>query len=355
MYAQVMSLNGRIARLSLLLLLIMLAVVASLPDQQATAAPSSGIVHSVVNAPIVPDGNVAGAPTDVVITLNGSLDPSVLGRGLSQGHQLKITLPEAFVNTGLPVQTVTTCNPFANQCSTGILLQGWPQHPIFPMFPPGSGAPTVYTTHLEGTHTFVFTALQDIGPGLQMLPGPGIKQIHMMALGFVNPSPGFYDIEIEAQTGPNGAWESGTGRLQIVPRARPSINVTSIFGGPGNPNSIYQQAGVNEAVSLPYNFLLWDYDSEPFTGVDIEMVNSSHALMKQGSATVGHVFIGTPEGAKEQAVSAVEPSFAANAPNSGVATARLIASFTTGDQPGLYTVTFSLNGGNSVTMYVMVH
>lgn len=355
MFSQVMSMNGRVTRLLFLILLIMLAVVATLPGQMATAATGSGIVHSVVNAPIVPDGNVAGAKTDVVINLDGSLDPSVPGSILQQGHQIKITLPDDFVSTGMPVQTNFTpdCNPaFPANCSTGLLLQGWPQHPIFPMFPPGSGPPALYTTTLEGTHTFVFTALQDIEPGV-MLPGPGIKQIHLIALGFINPAPGFYDIEVMAQTGPGGAWESGTGQLQIVPRARPSINVTSIFNGPTNPNTIYQQAGINELINLPYDFLLWDYDSVPFTGVDIEMVNSGHALMRQGEAVVGHVFIDAPQGAEGPTLSATAPSFAINAPLSGVPTGRLNISFTTGDQPGLYTVTFSLNGGNSVTMYVM--
>lgn len=90
----------------------------------------------------------------------------------------------------------------------------------------------------------------------------------------------------------------------------------------------------------------------PFTDVDIEMVSVDHAVMRKGNTVVGHVFIEAPEGATGQSVSAAAPSFAINAPISGAATARLTASFTTGDQPGLYTVTFSLNGGNAVTMVV---
>jgi len=194
-----------------------------------------------------------------------------------------------------------------------------------------------------------------------MLPGPGIKQMHLFALGFLNPDPGFYDIRVEAQTGPGGASEIGTGRIQIVPHIRPSINVTSVFNA-GNPNTIYQEAGTNDTVLLPWDFLLWDYEGAPLTDVDIEMVNSRHALMRQrntqdnaqGDAVVGHVFIDAPKGARGQEVSASMPSFSVSAPNSGIETARLTANFITGDKPGNYAVTFSLNGGNSATMYVDV-
>ena len=60
----------------------------------------SGIVTSVRNAPVVPDGTVAGAQTDFVITLDTSLDPAVPGRELPALHTIKVTLPEGFVNTG---------------------------------------------------------------------------------------------------------------------------------------------------------------------------------------------------------------------------------------------------------------
>ena len=47
----------------------------------------TGLVHSVVKAPIVPDGNVAGAVTDFVINLSGSMDPEVAGRALLAGRR----------------------------------------------------------------------------------------------------------------------------------------------------------------------------------------------------------------------------------------------------------------------------
>lgn len=147
-----------------------------------------------------------------------------------QGKTIKITLPDAFVNTGVPVETVftPTCTPPDTQCSTGILLQGWPQHPIFPMFPPGSGPPEFYTTSAEGSHTIVLTALTDVTSGM-MLPGPGIKQIHF-GFGFVNPDAGTYEIKYDwpdAQATLE-LWE-GSGKSQVtieVQDARPSTYFT---------------------------------------------------------------------------------------------------------------------------------
>ena len=386
MIAHESRLNGRVKRLLFILLFIIVLLLSStILSSLAEASPrdgamensgvfqpvgdgpvvidghrhgvrrNNGIVSSVVKAPIVPDGNVAGAVTDLVINLDRSMHPAVPGRTLLAGNQIKVTLPDDFVNTGLPVQTAFTpgCAPPAWTCTTGVLLQGWPQHPIVPMAPPGSSEPTFYTVSLEGTHTLVYTALVDVVPGTPA-PGPGIKGMHLIALGFTNPNPGVYEIEVESQTGPGGTWEYGTGRVHIVPRARPSINVTSVFNA-DTPNTIYQQAGPNEATPLLYDFYLWDYDNEPFLDVDIEMLNSKRGLIKQGNVVVGQVRIKAPRGAHGQTVSTPSgPSTPVNAFLLGVPTARLNAQFTTGDELGRYEVTFSLNGGNSATMIVDV-
>ncbi|UCC51079.1 MAG: hypothetical protein JSV68_18510, partial [Anaerolineaceae bacterium] len=344
----------RILFILLIAILLLVGLISISPLVKAGPPPgppiNNGIVHSVVKAPIVSDGDVAGAITDIVISLDRSLDPSVAGRTLLKGNKIKITFPDAFINTGKGGGTLFTpeCGPYPFECSTGILLQGWPQHPIFPMFPPGSSAPVYYNVTLEGTHTLVYTALLDVPyvvppgsvPPSSNLPGPGIKQMHLLGSGFVNPDPGFYDIQVMAQTGPGGAWESGTGRVHIVPQARPSINVTSVNGGPGNPNSIYQEADTNTLVDLPYNFFLWGKGGAPLTGVEIEMVNSKHALMRQGDVVVGHVTIDAPRAAKGQEVSSKGPSVEATAPVSGEDTALLVVDFMTGDTAGLYTVTF---------------
>ena len=53
----------------------------------AGQAGAAGIVASIEKAPVVADGDVSGKPTDYVITLDGSLDPYVTGRGLGLAQQ----------------------------------------------------------------------------------------------------------------------------------------------------------------------------------------------------------------------------------------------------------------------------
>ena len=88
----------------------------------------SGIVTSVRGAPVVPDGTVAGAQTDFVITLDTSLDPAVPGRELPALHTIKVTLPEGFVNTGaLPLRDPTSCDraePLAWMCAVAFAVVG---------------------------------------------------------------------------------------------------------------------------------------------------------------------------------------------------------------------------------------
>lgn len=320
---------------------------------------SDNIVTSVAKAPIVADGDVESAATDLVIDLDTSLDPAVPGRTLLAGRTIKVILPDQFVDAGLlPIQDVFSspnCIPGNLQCSTAVLLQGWPQRPILPRVPPappGVGAPQ-YSLSLEGTNTIVFTADVDLVPGVP-LSGPGIKQIHLILNGFINPPrPGFYPIALEAETGPNSEMERGIGTVHILPRIRPSINVTSAFN-PGAPNTIFQKTAPGELTPLPYDFLLWDRAGDPFEGVTVEMVNPDFALLKQGKRVVGHVTIETPPGATEQEVFTEEPSSVINAPITGVPTARLRAFFRAGSATGEYVVTFALNGGNAVHMFVEV-
>jgi hypothetical protein len=325
----------------------------------AQSAAAAGIVSRVSNAPVVPDGTVAGAVTDFVIDLDRSLDPEVEGRTLLAGKTIKITLPDEFVNTGTPaiadVFSSASCVPNNLQCTTGVLLQGWPQHPIVPRFPPsppGVGAP-VYSLSLEGTNTIVFTADVDVVPGL-VLPGPGIKQIHLILNGFINPRrPGPYPIKVEAETGPNGELETGEEEVWILPRVRPHIGVTSAFN-PGAPNTIYQEASPGEITPLPYDFLLWDRKGEPFENVTIEMVSRRRALLRQGDKVVGRIKMKAPRGERGHTIVDTGPSFAISAPVTAVPTARLTALFEAGFSPGDYVVDVCLNGGTCVRMFVNV-
>ena len=314
----------------------------------ASAGVDLGIVAGVTSAPIDPDGDVAGAATDLVITLDASLDPMVPGRTLLAGKTVRITLPDDFVNLGGPVLNPgpppAACPPPAGTCSTGVLLQGWPQHAIPP-------SPLNYTVGVEGTNTIVYTATRDLVPAVPA--EPGLKQMHLVLRNFVNPGPGRYEFLVEAETGQGGALETGVAVVHVRPKPRASINVTSVFNA-GTPNTIYQQAAPGATVPLNYDFLLWDRKSDPAVGVEIRPVNDNHAVLVQGRRVVGQIKIEAPRGASGQQVSSLGPSTPIVGPVLGLDTARLTAQFTAGDEPGLYTTTFTMNGGPSVQTFVSV-
>ena len=214
---------------------------------------AAGMVASIDKAPVVPNGDVAGQPTDYVITFEGSPDPIAPGRGLMAGQQIRIILPEAFdlanIDPDYPLLDAPTpfppapplpehpCFPGNLICTTAVLLQGWPQHPLFP--------PVLFHTLSidKASNALVITAAQDIVPNPPV--NPGIKQVHLIFNGVTNPKPGNYRVRVEAQTGPGGSWETGSGLLTVRPEPRPSVNPTSVFVpaqledtpgcGPSNP------------------------------------------------------------------------------------------------------------------------
>lgn len=328
----------------------------------STTALADGVVSSVVKAPITPDGDVAGAPTDLVINLDGSLDPVFDGRPLLAGCSVAVTLPDAFEWTGLPVQDLFTddtndCFPGDFDCTTGVFLQGWPQHPILPHFPPVPGPATLYELTQDGgnENTLVFTALADIeAPNPNPAPGPGLKQIHLIN-GFTNPTrPGFYPVYVEFEDGTGCTAESGVANVHIVPKNRPSVEVTSAISA-GGSNTIYQQTTmVDEAAPLPWDLLLWDRNGGPMVGVTVEMVDSDFALLKQGRKAIGNIRIHAPDGAFGQMVAADVPSGAINAPIKGVLAGLLTVQFTAGSESGRYTTTVMMYGGNALNMFVDV-
>ena len=307
---------------------------------------SEGIVSSVVKAPIIADGDAAGAPTDIVISFNTDLDPSVEGRTLLAGNTVRITLPEAFESAGLPADVPTACATFEGECNTGGFLQGWPQRPL-PL------TAEFFTVEMDGTHSLVFTAVQDLGPSAT----PGIKQMHLFLLGFTNPEAGDYAIEVEAQTGPDGEVETGTAVLTIHPEIRPSINVTSIFAKDDpdapNGNTIYQSAAPGEATPFAWDFLLWGADGNGIVGAELVQGDDAGGDIVMGEQVIGSFSIDAPDGATGQTVTG-GPSVEAAAPVSGYETGRMTAQFTAGDTAGTYVTTFEMDGGNSLQMHVEV-
>ena len=350
------------------------------------ATHAAGIVASIEKAPVIADGNVRGMPTDYVINLEGSLDPADPGRTLAAGDVIKIIFPRAFdlgsINPAypvldpptplppLPVLSDNDCVPAYLTCTTLVLLRGWPQDPFFP--------PALFHTLSVNArqNALIITALQDMGPSGDL---PGIKQIHLILNGVTNPRPGMYQVKVEAQTGPGGSWETGSGIMRVMHSTRPSINVTSVFVkaltgqlgepacGPGsnppNPdNPIYQTARVNSAAPIPWTFLLWGRNNEALTDVRIQWINRSHALLRRAGRTIGHIFIDVPRGATGHRIH-LNPlgcdTFMGGAPviaaTPGIGpqpVGRLDLQFQTGDKPGIYTTTLSLINGNTIEMVV---
>lgn len=324
-----------------------LGVLPACTGATAPAAPASdGIVRQIMKAPVVPDGDVAGSPSDIVIDLNTSLDPNVPGRTLLKGKSIKVTFPDAFKRTGIPLEHFTA-GKCPQQCAAVALLQGWPQHP-FP-FPK-------YDLTFEGTQTIVITANEDLkaNPPLD----PGLKQIHLLASSHTNPAAGTYVVKVSAETGTNGALETGSGTLTILAAIRPSINPASALSQPPGLNAIYQQASVGQEIGRPFDFLLWGADGKPLTGVIVAPADAATfakytgGLLKQGDNVVGGIIGSAPQGATGQRAFTDGPSKEVKAPATGVPTALLRVRFMVGRVAGAYAPTFELIGGNSWQMHV---
>lgn len=339
-----------------------LACLGSMGPAYTMPAFAGNIVQTVVTAPVTYNGTVAGSPTEFVITLDRSLDPAVAGRSLMAGRSIRVTLPDAFTEVeALPVAApfaVPECRTFPAvdeaplQCNTAFLLQGWPQQPIAP--PPVLHEK--YTVTREGVTTLVVTAKEDIVAAPP--DNPGIKQIHLALKGVVNPAEGDYRVAVAAETGPDGAVESGSGTLHIAASPTPAIALTSAFNPPPPfANTLYQRARPGGRTPLPYDLLLWDRDGEPLVGVELARPGGRAgelALLKRGEDTIGRIAVKAPSGATGQDIVVGTASTAVRAPVTGVPSARLTVGFEAGSRPGPYEVEFSLDGGNTVTTYVMV-
>ena len=354
----------------------------------ASGAHAAGIVASIEKAPVIADGDVAGMPTDFVITFDGSLDPNVAGRTLAAGDVIKVIFPPEFdlgsVNPAYPLLDAPTplppvmplqdndCVPAFLTCSTAVILRGWPQDPYFP--------PALFhTLSIDAAeNALIFTAVQDLGAAPPA--NPGIKQLHLILNGITNPQPGNYRIRVEAQTGPGGAWESGTGTFKVVPRTRPSINITSVFVratsgmlgapacGPGtnppNPFSpVHQSTATSAPAPYPWTLLLWGAGNEALTDVSLQWTNPDHARLLRGGRTIGHLHIDAPVGASGYGIvfnplgcGTLLPGAPVIAGTPGIgpqAVGRMDMVFVAGDTAGEYRTTISLNNGNAVEMTVV--
>lgn len=354
------------------------------------AAMAAGIVERIEKSSVIADGNVSGEPTDILITLDRSLDPNVDGRSLAEGDEIRVIFPTEFDLTNLdpayPLRDVPwplppvpplppmPCLPGNLQCTTAVILHGWPQQPFFP--------PALH--HVLSVdpvdNALVFTAVQDLEPDGPT--APGIKQLFLILNGLTNPHPGQYLIQVEAQTGPGGAWESGSGLYRVLPRTRPSVNVTSVFVAglagltnpvgdpdcnsptlPPNPlNPVHQHTLVGEDAPFIWTLLLWGKNNDPLDDVSLAWSSDNHARLVRGKKAIGHLVIDAPAGASGYGVEVNPedcPTLLPGAPviagTPGIGpqpVGRLDLLFHAGDVAGDYTTTISINNGNSVELVV---
>ncbi|MHC4408683.1 MAG: hypothetical protein ACYS0E_04750 [Planctomycetota bacterium] len=317
-----------------------LLFVAALLAPAAASGPDGGLKVTIVRAPVAPDGTTAGAQTDFVLTFVDR-DPAVDGVALKKGAKIEVYLPDGFKNTG----------PQGNNV---VLLQGWPQSPQVP-FP--------YSIDIDGNKV-TLTLTKDWKPGDV---GPGVKQCHLVLLGFRNPTKaGPQKVALKIQPEPGARYMAGVGTMKILPRARPSVNVVSLFSGGGPPppfnNPLYQCV---EKGDDPHRvgLYLWDKDSAPFVGVDIAMDakaerRGGHVLrhgrfVDENGDTVGQVWIEGPSGATGVDLTTEGKSVKVNAFVTGVPVGLLLTQFTPDPKvKGDYTVRFKLNNGNTETLSI---
>jgi hypothetical protein len=310
-----------------------------------TEPAPGGIVSAIGRAPLAADGNVAGAGTDIVIDLDRSLDPAVEGRTLEVGRAIRVILPDDFGTSDLPTSGPVTCDAATGACNTGILVGA-------PSEVPGEPGQAAYAVELVDERTIVFTALRDLGLGDM----PGIKQIHLALPGFSNPQAGNYTVVVESETGPGGSIETGSAELTVYPSIRPGISATNLFAareGEPLPDIAFQSTAIDTAAPLAWDLLMWERGGVPAVGVELSQRDRRGGDILQHGSSIGRFTIEAPAGALGQTVSG-EPSVLSDIPGSSDKAGRLTATFTAGDMPGLYEVTFVLDEGNSQKMQVEV-
>ena len=328
----------------------------------AGAAAADGLVGSIVKAPITPNGDVAGAPTDLTINLGIDPDPAVPGLSMKEGWTIEVALPEEFVfadREGHPVMDLFAspdCSFQRLACSTALLLHGWPQHPILPSFPPGERS-AYEIRHDPERNSIALTAVRSLDDA--PLPGPGIKQVHLMLLGYRNPvEAAEYEIDVAILDADGHRMQQGTGYATIRPSVAPSLSVTSIFdhngAEPPNLNTIYQVTQPGNATPLPWDFLAWDADGDALDGLVVEQTSPSGGTLMRNGERIGAFTINAPEGAAGHRLEG-GPSVALDSEpvfGTPIPTGHFTAQFTAGSEPGRYRTLLQLDGGDPITMIV---
>lgn len=316
-------------------------------------ASTSALDLVIKTAPIVPHGLIAGAPLDVTISFV-DLDPAIAGIDMKKGGTATVKLPPEIVNTGFPVARPTTAKgcepPVLARCSSGGFLHGWPQGPILPLNE---------ISYDEATHSLVLTANADNPP--YSLESPGAKLIHLFTFGFKNPdTPGEYPISLVIRPNPDSDDElSGTAMLAIASDKAANIAIDSTQGvhvkGPHYRNTMYQSLKPGQT-SLNMSANLWNTSHEPIVGASISMTSAKQGnIQMPDGSVIGQVKLEAPGDAKGFYLLSA-PSFATKTGLAGFPTGRLVSALKTAPKAqGKYSVTFSLNDGNSIEHVIRVN
>jgi hypothetical protein len=286
---------------------------------------------------VISTGAVAGMPTALLVELNASPRPLFPGLAIEKGRSIRVRLPEAFrVASPFPLLRLNDggCSaPIAilPRCNSVDLLQDGLTRRV---------SPYAYDVALEGTHTLVFTAREDI-PARS-----GVKQIHLLLPGFRNPAPGRYAVEVTTDIGSSGS-HTETVEVQIVSAATPTAAAMNLSE---NPFSEFL-----ERPARTFDVLLWGAQGEALEGVTLERdprdpTRNSYLLMKSGDA-LGTVRVETPDPQASTDLVA-EASVGTSAPVSGVPVGYMRFGFGTTNFAGEYRVLISLFGGSTAEIFV---
>ncbi|MEM9656199.1 MAG: hypothetical protein AAGA65_29200, partial [Actinomycetota bacterium] len=274
----------------------------------AVSADTDELRILIDRAPVDPDGDVAGAPTDLLLTFR-DIDPTVEGIGLKAGGTITVTLPEGFVDSGtLPFAATgsspTCAPPLLSTCNTAVIVQGWPQSPVLP-FPSVSWD--------AEANAVTLTAVADWLPAGPSSPGP--KAVHLAFLGVTNPErAGLYRLQMRIQPDPDeDRVLTGEGRVQITENPRPALLPISLAAGsppPPFPNPLFQTIEAGEP-SLP--LLLYLSDDEANAVVDATFVDGParvRPIRNADGRRIGLIRVQPARGAREWSLESGGPSTA---------------------------------------------
>ncbi|MGI9597736.1 MAG: hypothetical protein ACR2QK_16350 [Acidimicrobiales bacterium] len=318
----------------------------------AQAASHDDDLHVTIDrAPVDPDGDRNGAPTDLLVTFR-NIDPAVSGVGLKAGGTIQITLPDEFIDAeGLPFAATgsspTCAPPKISTCNTAVIVQGWPQSPVLPF-------PAVAWD--ASTNTVTVTPVVDWMPAGVEAPGP--KAVHLAMFGFTNPQQaGAYRLQVRIQPDPNDDRVlTGEGRVIITKGPKPSMSAMSLAAGtppPPFPNPLFQNVTAGSP-SLPLLLYLGDKNAEAEVGATfVDGPARVRPIRNAEGRRIGLIRVNPARGARDWSLQSSGPSTLATAFLTGEPVGSMTSVLHTDpDAPGRYRIFYRIYGGNSFSQVI---